>query len=250
MPASFFSALPLLRKKWRRRRRLVILDFDGVLVPIRKNPAAPRLAASMKRALMKLRDSGASVWVLTSRDASFMNKRFHIRGIRVIPERGAHWNPIFSRQNASIRRMISQLERVLKPLARSFPGSLIERKPSSLVFHYRNVALSRQAALIQSIHSLSFTSSLQKVPGRKSFEWIPRGLPDKGVTVRRIGASERAFPIYVGDDSTDEPAFLAVKRNGIGVLVRSSEKNFRTTNARYYVNGIRDVDRLLHSLAR
>ncbi|HHY46200.1 MAG TPA: trehalose-phosphatase [Firmicutes bacterium] len=65
----------------------------------------------------------------------------------------------------------------------------------------------------------------------------------------RAGASKARpsrLPIYVGDDTTDEDAFLALKSNGIGVLV---SEDARPTNAHYRLRSLDSVRELIGALA-
>ncbi|MBN1595969.1 trehalose-phosphatase, partial [candidate division FCPU426 bacterium] len=57
---------------------------------------------------------------------------------------------------------------------------------------------------------------------------------DKGtsVTAVRAGSPADTFTAYLGDDRTDEDAFLALAGRGAGILVR---KEFRKTQAQYWL---------------
>ncbi len=66
-------------------------------------------------------------------------------------------------------------------------------------------------------------------PGKKIYEAMPDIGTNKGTAVRAITAaisaktSDKAvFPVYIGDDFTDEDAFLAV--NPVGVSVRVGKR--------------------------
>ena len=62
---------------------------------------------------------------------------------------------------------------------------------------------------------------------------LPRQIPGKGVAIRQAVRRWRSpfLPIYVGDDTTDEPAF-ALLEHGITVKVGDSG---RPTHARYWL---------------
>ncbi len=54
------------------------------------------------------------------------------------------------------------------------------------------------------------------------------------------------FPIYIGDDRTDEDAFWAIKARGIGILV--SEQS-RPTAATYSLRNPDEVEEFLRALS-
>jgi alpha,alpha-trehalase len=53
-------------------------------------------------------------------------------------------------------------------------------------------------------------------------------------------------PLFIGDDTTDEDAFRAVRRRGIGIAVGSDE---RQTSARYALKDPDEVAKFLEDLA-
>ncbi len=77
--------------------------------------------------------------------------------------------------------------------------------------------------------------------------WIePRSMPGKGIAVRQFlgqPAFRRSFPIYFGDDLSDESGFVAVRR-GFSVLVGQRSP----TRARYSVHTPAEVATALAKL--
>jgi trehalose-phosphatase len=60
---------------------------------------------------------------------------------------------------------------------------------------------------------------------------------------RKAKSSKEVVPIYVGDDQTDEDAFKALKRKGIGIKVE--ENPSETTEASYFLNNPEEVSLFL-----
>ncbi len=56
-----------------------------------------------------------------------------------------------------------------------------------------------------------------------------RFFSDKGVVVNKVlaGAGAETAAAYLGDDTTDEDAFLAIEGRGLGVLVRRELRRTR-----------------------
>jgi trehalose-6-phosphatase len=70
-------------------------------------------------------------------------------------------------------------------------------------------------------------------------------LEDKGAAVKHQMAAvcNQALPIYVGDDSIDEPAFVALRR---GLTVRVGR--VRRSKARYRLSDVGEVQQFLERL--
>jgi len=75
---------------------------------------------------------------------------------------------------------------------------------------------------------------------------LPRSIPGKGRAVRRFlaqPAHRKSFPLYFGDDFSDESGFAAVRR-GVSVLVGRP----RRTSARYSLRNPAEVAAALGEL--
>jgi trehalose-phosphatase len=91
---------------------------------------------------------------------------------------------------------------------------------------------------------------LRRIDGKKVYELLPDIEWDKGKAVlwllEALGLDrENSRSIYIGDDVTDEDAFRALERRGIGILV--SEES-QPTAARYSLGEPAEVERFLRLL--
>ncbi|MBD3388741.1 MAG: trehalose-phosphatase [Candidatus Altiarchaeales archaeon] len=249
------NALPNLKKEIaasKGRHLVLVLDFDGTLTRVRRRFEDVRLSKSMERSLCslsKLKD--VRVVILTGRTRPFMRKTFNVPGVEVIAERGVFLTREYRRNKSSITLMLGKMNSLLAPLTRKY-GARVEKKEASTVFHVRNVASAlKDAALQEAVEKAMSVRGVGRlftpVYGRMTVEFQPKGLPDKGEAmeeiIKRYG-SENMY-VYIGDDEADEPAFKAVKKRGFGVLVRSKEKDYINTKAKYYLKGLAEVRNLL-----
>lgn len=87
-----------------------------------------------------------------------------------------------------------------------------------------------------------FLRDLRILRGKRVWEVLPRALPGKGETLKNLlkDMPKTTLQIYVGDDSTDETAFDAL-RKGITVRVGRSSQ----TQAQFWVRNPDDVFRFL-----
>jgi len=136
-----------------------------------------------------------------------------------------------------------------KRLAR-IKGAIIENKGLTASVHYRLVSNADFQELERIFGEVTKThlGEIKITRGKKVFEIRPNIDWGKGKAVLWIidalrASAERA--IYIGDDHTDEDAFLALKDKGITILV--SEK-LKTSNAKYFLRNVSEVKIFLEKL--
>jgi trehalose 6-phosphate phosphatase len=128
---------------------------------------------------------------------------------------------------------------------RQLAGVRIEDKRYSLAIHYRQSAEPLIAAerIGEAAESLA---GVRVIEGKKAVELLPAEAPDKGMAL--LGACYRLGhqnAIYVGDDETDEPAYV-VGRPGQVFGIRVGAKP--ASLARACLRSQREIDRLLSLL--
>ncbi|NCO68371.1 MAG: trehalose-phosphatase [Nitrospirae bacterium CG_4_10_14_0_8_um_filter_41_23] len=84
------------------------------------------------------------------------------------------------------------------------------------------------------------------IKGKKVLELVPNISWDKGKAALLIlkAIKDKCFPVYVGDDQTDENAFSVLSEEGITIRVGKSMK----TLAKFYVKSYREVPQALDML--
>jgi trehalose 6-phosphate phosphatase len=180
-------------------RLLVTCDFDGTLAPIVSNPADARMlpsAATALTALAELPDtevalvSGRALGVL--RTLSGMPPSVHLVG-----SHGAEFDTGFSHDidEGLLSRIIAELNEI----AADKPGVTVETKPASVALHVRNAdPTDGEVALEQA--------------RRASNGW------DAHTTALR-DQTESTAVVFLGDDVTDEKAFVRMRDGDVGVKV-------------------------------
>lgn len=108
-------------------------------------------------------------------------------------------------------------------------GRHSEEKPRSIALHWRGLS-DNEALLVRqfSDDSLRDLASNYGLDSRDFDGGVELRVPgrNKGDVVKALisESPEDSFFAYLGDDSTDEDAFLAIKGHGAGILVSESEK--------------------------
>jgi alpha,alpha-trehalase len=239
----------------RSGRVAVFLDYDGTLTPIVSHPENAWLSDPMQQVLRELA-ARAPVAILSGRDLDDVRRHVNIDEIVYA---GSHGFDIDGPRG--LRRQVAtefppnldMTEKELHKALDGIPGARVERKRFSIAAHYRNVKENDVSKLERAVDAVGARHrELRRIDGKKVYELLPDIGWDKGKAMMWLletldleSRSGGICPIYVGDDSTDEDAFRALERQGIGILV--SEQS-QITAARYSLRNSDEVERFLRAL--
>lgn len=211
------------------KRRLIILDYDGTLVPIVKQPELAIPEETLLQILKSLSEDVKNKVVISSgRDASFLEKWFGNMKIDLAAEHGA-----FFREKGEWKE-INQIQffpdndeiwDIMQHMVDKTPGSRIETKKTSLVWHYRNcdkwLADLREKQLINALMRPCARLNLQIMRGSKIVEVKAIGFNKGTEALRLLENDDYDFVIAMGDDTTDDDMFHALPEDAITIKVGS-----------------------------
>jgi trehalose 6-phosphate phosphatase len=220
----------------------LFLDLDGTLAPLAARPSEvgpDRRRSALLRALVA-RMNGR-VAILSGRPLAEVDRILEgsvhtVAAVHGLDRRGqgADHSP------PSAHPALSQVTAAFRALAATTPGLLVEDKGVSAALHYRLAPEAAGAALALA-ERLAAQTGLGLQPGHMVIELRGPG-PDKGDSLRHFMQTPPflgAIPIVVGDDLTDEPAFVAARSlGGLGVLVGPPRQSAATRR-------LADVDAVL-----
>lgn len=237
----------VVRRLRAAKRFLLIMDFDGTLVPLRARPDIPRTDDSVRRVLARLaKDRRATLYVVSGRRRDDVRKRVGVRKIRYLGLHGWEGRES-SRSNGEGIKLLREINRQLSRRLVGLVPVWIEDKKHVLSVHFRgsSPATTRRAHRIVRDLIKPSARDLRIVAGKKVWEVMPREIGGKGEAVRAIlaGCPAKTLPICLGDDATDEAAFQALRR---GLTIRVGEH--RRTRARYYLRNPGEVKQFLERL--
>lgn len=220
---------------------LVAFDYDGTLAPIAPTPAAARMRPATRRLLAAVARRYPCV-VLSGRPLEDLTRRLRRVPVwHLLGDHGFESSGVRRKMSPHVREWVSELRQRL-PVAR---GLVIEQKRHSVTIHYRHVRDRRRvlAAVADAVRDLR---DARVVGGAEAVNLIHTGGPHKGSALqqaRRVFACDTA--IYVGDDDTDEDAFLSAGPQEL-LSIRVGPK--QSSTARYRLRSQTEVDELLRQL--
>jgi len=210
------------------RSLVLLLDYDGTLVPFAPRPEMAAPDPEVLRLLRRLAGRRATeVHLVSGRPPRVMQSWFGAVPLGLHAEHGL-WSRSLSsgewRCQPSHPLPYDELLGILEWATSETPGSLIELKSNGLAWHWRRA--SRDAgrnmaeALVDRARREYPPHSVAVLRGDRVLEFRPAGI-DKGdivtMIVRQHGPG--ALLVAVGDDTTDEDMFAALPAGALSVQV-------------------------------
>jgi len=203
------------------RQPLLFLDLDGTLAPFVDRPEDARVPARTRHAIATLRRTGARVVLVSGRSVAQVRHVARFPVDAILGDHGGRYSV-----NAQVRPLLQAGEATFVAAARRVhqrlkgrPGVRLEVKDRSLAVHLR-VAEGRERQEQRAIAALLRAEGLRTLLGHRVVDGQLPGV-DKGRGVLRWLERERGADavLYAGDDTTDEDAFVALRRRGITIAV-------------------------------
>jgi trehalose-phosphatase len=224
---------------------LLLMDFDGTLAEFNVNPAAVRLSETRQALLQSITArSDITLGIVSGRRIADLRERTGAGSAAFYA--GVHGLEIegpglrFMHSAASLASpTIGVLEKELRDATRGLPGVFIEDKGLSVVLHVRGASMPDRmhaATRFRAVAKPYLNDGVLRVqPGDEMIELLPNIDWTKGDAVQCIlrhvetQLKGPVWPVYIGDDATDEDAFEAIDDGGltIGVSNRPIGASFR-----------------------
>lgn len=197
--------------------RILFLDYDGTLVPFVNHPEDASPDKKLMHVLEKLTSTkNTEVIIISGRDRHTLKEWFSHLPVNLVGEHGI-WLKEKNHAWRLLKPVRSNWKKKIIPIMNHFaerlPGSYVEEKEYSVVFHYRRsepvFASLRVKELVN--HLMSFTTNLdiQMLNSNHALEMRNAG-SDKGVAalhwLSKIKKNNH-FILAAGDDWTDEDLF-------------------------------------------
>jgi len=228
----------------------MLLDFDGTLAPLARSHDRARLPGATRTILASLRlQPRLGMAVLSGRSLPDLRSLVDLAGIYYCGNHGLEIEgPGVAFRHAgaaSLRSVVQSLADRIESDLQGFTGAVLENKSLTLSLHYRGVPRRQLPPLRRLRARLQLEMSALPVrwrTGHKVWEILPEVPWHKGAAslylMRRL---RHSFPIALGDDTTDEDVFAALKGRGLSIRVGGPA----ASGADYYLGGQPQVIRFL-----
>ncbi|HEX7774292.1 MAG TPA: bifunctional alpha,alpha-trehalose-phosphate synthase (UDP-forming)/trehalose-phosphatase [Pyrinomonadaceae bacterium] len=234
---------PLIDAFDRAQSRLIMLDYDGTLAPFATLPQTAVPSQNLIDVLEQLvADKNSIVALISGRSRADLERWFAgIPNLWIAAEHGAVlWSPTSRNWEQPHDAQSNEWKKCVYPILEHFvdrtPGSFIEEKEFSLVWHYRMADpefgdwLAND--LVANLDHMLAESPVKAVKGQKTVE-VKSLWANKGQIYSRLLLSEAEpdFIMAAGDDVTDEDLFARLPESAWTIHVGRNQ-----SRAKYYLS--------------
>jgi trehalose 6-phosphate phosphatase len=251
---SLISAMAALPKD---QGLILFLDYDGTLVEIAPRPELAHPTQELVHVLARLASlPGLALVVVSGRSLKNLQELLPIAGLNYLGSHGAEGliggKPWTIKCSGNNRKEQDELQRQLINCLGNLKGWWLETKPLSFALHYRQAEPEEEVEIFKVLgpwlDQVSRVGHHQILQGKKVVEILPQGV-SKGAAIREIlllSGFSKHFPVYLGDDVTDESAFQVLQGRGLTVKVGVGQA---VTAASYSLSHPAEVRQFLTLLA-
>jgi trehalose 6-phosphate phosphatase len=239
---------------------LVMLDVDGTLAPIAARPEDAALPPATHRAVAALAVMpGVDVAFVSGRAAPDVARLTETPAAWIV---GNHGYEIVRPDGATLddlalgreRDAVAAATRALVAATSAMPGVIVEDKRWTTSVHFRLADPTTVPALRALVERVAAQHNVRVTEGKRVLEIRPHAGVHKGTAVRRLlrevlAEPHRSSALYVGDDTTDEDAFSALRSEmPDAVTVRVTYHEAAGTSAEFELRDPGEVLRFLEWL--
>jgi trehalose 6-phosphate phosphatase len=220
MELSETSLIPDLRKC------AILLDIDGTILDLAPSPQQVWVPTGLRQTLARLNTlTDGALALVSGRSLQDIDLIFSPLELAAIGGHGAELRPIAGRKAVMRAKPLSEaLKRKLAGVSELGPGVLAENKGYSLALHYRLAPDRGDAvrAAVEEICAEMPPDTVEILPGKLVVEIKPAGVNKANAVceLMKCRPFNKRNPIFIGDDTTDEPVFGVLARfGGLGFSV-------------------------------
>jgi trehalose 6-phosphate synthase/phosphatase len=200
------------------KRIALFLDYDGTLREIERDPRAARPNAGIETFLHRLgRQPNLDVTVVSGRSQEDMEAFLGGHPFRLIAEHGASLRGPGKKEWERLDRNVNyawkeELLTILRLYEQATPGSTIQEKHASIVWHYRKAdedfGAWKAKLLTEELSALTANYPIKVCRGNRMVE-VSAAENNKGAAVARVLEQNNNYEVALcgGDDLTDESMF-------------------------------------------
>jgi trehalose 6-phosphate synthase/phosphatase len=232
---------------------LLLLDYDGTLVPFASTPDLAQPDDELLRLLLRLAvRPSTEIHVVSGRPGETLERWLGVLPIGLHAEHGFSYRAPGAATWVSGSLPIQEWRPATLALMRAAsaetPGAFVEEKCAGVAWHYRRadagLGEARALALVRDLGRVADQAPIEILHGAKVVEVLTRGVHKGRLVPAVVARAPGALVVAIGDDRTDEDLFAALPQGAMAIHVGAEP-----TGAPIRLGGVTDVRALLRAVA-
>ena len=230
MESTFISAdaaQEVVRRCKSAQSRLLLLDYDGTLVPFHDAPSMACPSEEIRTTLLALADlPETQVVILSGRDKYNLERCLDGLPVALVAEHGV-WVRETDGQWRMIRPLLNDWKEQIRPILERFssrvPGTFVEDKDFSMAWHYRqadrNLGAQRARELAETLRGLASNVGIQILQSPMVVEVRSAGISKAVAAMHFSSKRDWDFILAMGDAESDEEMFKTLPDHAVTLSV-------------------------------
>ena len=232
--------------------RIVIVNYDGTLVPATSNPDKARPGEELLRLLENLnKTDDTDIVIISGRGRDDLDAWLGETPVNLTAEHGTWIRESSTRKWKLFKPLSNSWKEVVLPILEMYtdrlPGSFIVERDYSISWHYHKADIEQSSFLSREVsdHLLSITTNIgvQVMPGKKVIEVSNSGINKGELAMHWVSRKKYDFVMAMGAGWSDEMLFYALPKHAWTVRV-----GMLKTAARFVLKKQKDAVALLERL--
>ncbi|TVQ15263.1 MAG: bifunctional alpha,alpha-trehalose-phosphate synthase (UDP-forming)/trehalose-phosphatase [Bacteroidetes bacterium] len=234
--------------------RIVIVNYDGTLVPVTSNPEKARPGEELLKLLENLnKTDDTDIVIISGRGRDDLDAWLGETPVNLTAEHGTWIRESSTRKWKLFKPLSNSWKEVVLPILEMYtdrlPGSFIVERDYSISWHYHKADIEQSSFLSREVsdHLLSITTNIgvQVMPGKKVIEVSNSGINKGELAMHWVSRKKYDFVMAMGAGWSDEMLFYALPKHAWTVRV-----GMLKTAARFVLKKQKDAVALLERLGR
>lgn len=233
------------------KNSILFFDYDGTLVGFNEDPSKAIATEETISIIEKLSQTdGVKVVIISGRDLEFLSKLFGHLNVTLVAEHGYQikdGDRLLDKKESGSQKWMEHIYPVLQTFTDRTPGTFIEEKTNSLVWHYRksDPELSNKRAVeLKTLLNSMIPAELKILDGDCVIEVVNSSVNKGTASSYLCSESNYDFILAMGDDVTDENMFVQLPDSATTIKIGK-----KPTQAKYYIATVEKVHEFIEELS-
>ncbi|MBT0810819.1 bifunctional alpha,alpha-trehalose-phosphate synthase (UDP-forming)/trehalose-phosphatase [Litoribacter ruber] len=230
---------------------VIFLDYDGALIDYKEKPEEAQPDQQVINILKEL-SKNSEIVIVSGRDKATLEKWLDGTPVHIMAEHGVYWKHQDSKKWITKVDLVNDWKAAFRKEMDEFvertPGTFVEEKEHSLVWHYRKVESGlgnlRKRELFSHLKYVARGHQLQVLEGNRALEIKKPDISKSKATLEFLENKSYDFILVIGDNWTDEETFKKLSPSAVTIRV-----GYTYTRAKYNLQNHFQVREFLKGLS-